>query len=139
MLKFLKNLKFKKAKKGLSLLLVVGFSSFVIFLFYNKLKPPEYHQKEAQNLHTKIEEIDKKILIAKLNQKAQNLGIDPPLHHKHPEIIDYSLTILTSRTQFITSGKTFYLPKNTRLIVIKTNDGQKFYQYKKLTLRKAQK
>jgi hypothetical protein len=127
MFNFFKKIKEKKpnAKGYIQLSFVFGFIVYVGYLFFQLYSSPKKIE-DAKSIKSKIEKLDKKILLTKLNQKAQKLGVKP-LHVKYPEIIDYSSTILSQNTKFTNNGNTVILPKNTRLIVLKTKDEDYFY------------
>ena len=99
MLKFLKNLKFKKAKKGLSLLLVVGFSSFFIFcpsLFSGlKILIKKFNSSMPHKIPGLLQMITAVEMSLLLNRILDVISAPPPPRSFISESLKYSLSCLT--------------------------------------------
>lgn len=129
-----------KNNKKLTLFIIIV-CGFFIFHIINKF---DFNEVQTEKIYkervAKTDEINKKLLRLKLDQKTQRLGIKP-LHHQDVNIIDYTQTSYEVETQFMVddgSGRVAKVPTRKPVVILHKSDGSKSYLFYNLLLKKIE-
>lgn len=133
----------QKANGNKKFTLYLGFLLIVlVFIVVSKF---DFEDKAAAEKHyqskiTKMEENAQKLHLLKLNQKADNLGIEK-LHQTDASIVDYTQTSFGDITTFLAmdgTGRKAKIPAGKILVVVHKKDGSRFYVYHGHHLQKSE-
>lgn len=127
-----------KKKKIFVLLVFLSISVLFINIYFDEKKLDVISKEVNQKAKDEISEINKKLRIIKLDNKADKLDISKEYHRKYP-VSNYYKTTISKDTIFYKKDKQFLLRKGTFLKVIEMQDGKKHYLYRNMLLTKDKK
>lgn len=127
-----------KKKKIFVLVVILIISGLFINIYFDEKKLDVISKEANQKAKDQISEINKRLRIIRLDNKADKLNISKEYHRKYP-VSNYYRTSISKDTIFYKKNKQYLLKKGTVLKVIEMENGDKYYLYRNMILNKDKK
>lgn len=127
-----------KKKKLVVLFILLTIIGVFINSFFDEKKLDVISKETNQKASNQINEINEKLRIIKLDNKAERLGISKEYHRKYP-VSNYYRTSTSKDDIFYKKEKQYLLKKGTVLKVIEMQNGKNYYLYRNMLLEKDKK